>query len=121
MAPQINWYAADGATLLPGQLDFGYVAPGQQTTRTVVYRNVGDTPAENAVLMIAPVGTLDLEQWLTGETGNQPFSRTAPLALGALAPGAVGTVLLTLSVPPDAPLSSRPLMAQPGIAYDLER
>lgn len=120
MAAQINWYGPDGTTLLPGQLAFGTVKPGQQATRTLVYRNVGDAPAEDAVLMIATVGAVDLEDWLTGTVGGQAFSRAAPLSLGDLAPGAQGTVTLTLTVPQGAELSSRVLMGQPGIAYDME-
>ncbi|KQR37724.1 hypothetical protein [Deinococcus sp. Leaf326] len=120
MAAQINWYAPDGVTLLSGQVPFGNVKPGAQKSLTWVYRNVGDAPAEDAVLTVRPVGAVDLEDWISGMTGSQSFSRAAPLSLGDLAPGAEGTVTLTLAVPPDAELSSRPLMAQPGIAYDLE-
>ena len=120
MAPQINWYAQDGTTLLPGQVPFGVVKPGARKSVTLIYRNVGDAPAEDAVLMVAPVGAVDLEDWLTGTTAGQTFSRASPLPLGDLAPGAEGTVTLTLDVPLAAELSSLPRLAQPGIAYDLE-
>lgn len=121
MPAQLDWFLEDGTTPAPGQLDWGFIGPGQTAApKTLLYRNTGDAPATNAVLTVAAVGSVDLEDWITGEHEGQTFSRAAPLDMGTLAPGAEGTVTLNLGVPAVAPLSSRPLMAQPGIEYDLE-
>ena len=121
MTPNIRWYLADGTTPAPGQIDWGFVGPGQSgEAKTYVFKNEGDTPATNPALSILPVGNSDVEAWITGEHEAGTFTASQPLDLPDLPPGASGTLTVTLAVPPGAPLSSRPLLAQVGLAYDLD-
>ncbi len=121
MTPIIRWYLADGTTPAPGQIDWGFVGPGQSgEPKTYVFRNEGETPATRPTLSVLPVGDSDVEAWITGEHEAGTFTAADPLDLPDLAPGASVTLTVTLAVPPDAPLSSRPLLAQVGLSYDLD-
>ena len=121
MPAYIRWYEADGTTLAPSQLDWGFVGPGQSgETKTLVFKNEGDAPARRPELAVLAVGASDLEGWLTGTSGSETFTSAAPLPLPDLAVGAAGTITLTLNVPADAPLNTAPVLAQVGLYFDLE-
>lgn len=120
MTALIQWFEADGETPA-SRVDWGYIGPGQTAPdRTYIYRNTGDTPATTAALTVMPVGASDLEGWITGTHDGQSFTATTPLDIGSVPAGAEGSVTLSLAVPAGALLSSRPVMAQVGLTFDLE-
>ena len=66
MTPNIRWYLADGTTPAPGQIDWGFVGPGQSgEAKTYVFRNEGDTPATCTSALICPSScALRITAWI---------------------------------------------------------
>ena len=118
MAPRLEWTDEAGNPL--ASFDFPVTGPGVTRTLTLKCRNAGDAAANNAALEIGAVGGLDMEAWVSGAvTGTDGTAiHAAPLPLGTIAPADELTITLTLKVPPDAPLNSRPVMALCQITYD---
>ncbi|WP_278911633.1 hypothetical protein [Deinococcus wulumuqiensis] len=117
MPAQLEWFDEAGNFL--AELTFPMTSPGQSRTQVLLYRNTGDAPATNVELEVGAVGAADMEAWLTAEVEGVGAARAGmPLRLGDLPSGAAGRLTLTLAVPQDAPLSSRPVMASCAVTYD---
>lgn len=118
MSALLSWYEADGTTRAT-RLDWGVVAPGQGGAAIVrVVKNEGDTPARNVDAVIRQIGNMDMEGWVTGTIGAQTFTSGTPLRLPDIPVNGSVTVSFTLAVPANAPRSSLPVMAYPGLEYD---
>lgn len=118
MPAQLEWFDEAGTFL--AEWTFPITSPGQTRTQVLTYRNTGDAPATNAELEVGAVGAVDMEAWLTAEVEGVSGAAQAgaPLRLGDVVVGGGARVTLTLAVPLNAPLSSRPVMAACAVAYD---